>query len=351
MCGVIPIQALIGDQKLATAYQKELNPFASFTLLIWFELVKELNLRNYIQVLKWVAYDSEFKPNQLDLQFKNWSHKGINVYCKILDKNGLQSFQTLQEKYGLGKSDFFRYLQLRQYLSSKVTKEINTQSNEIINLISQTYYKGCKSVISKLYQGILKSRGTSTDYIKGRWERELSSVITSEQWDNMCETAISTSSSAYWREFSWKNLVRFFITPKQQTRGNSSCWRSCGETVANHTHIFWSCRKLSKFWEDVISKIEQTIGFKSKQRPVITFYLGDLPEELTSNDKYLLKILTAAAKKAITRKWLCTDPPVLDDWLSVVEEIHKMEKLTFLLRLQANIYTTRWDKWLKYIRN
>ena len=33
-----------------------------------------------------------------------------------------------------------------------------------------------------------------------------------------------------------------------------------------------------------------------------TLYLGDLPEGITGNNRYLLKILTTAAKKVISRK-------------------------------------------------
>lgn len=38
-------------------------------------------------------------------------------------------------------------------------------------------------------------------------------------------------------------------------------------------------------------------------------------------DIYLFKILSFASKKAITRRWLKTDPPELTLWLDIVEEI------------------------------
>lgn len=44
-----------------------------------------------------------------------------------------------------------------------------------------------------------------------------------------------------------------------------------------------------------------------------SLYLGDLPEEITRNDRHLLKILIVSAKKAITRKWLQTDPPMVQN--------------------------------------
>lgn len=83
------------------------------------------------------------------------------------------------------------------------------ESNEIIQLITRAYNDTCKSVISRLFQGIAKSRDNTTTYIKERWERELNDKITCEQWDNMCDAVFSTSCSIYWREFSnWLEVIK-----------------------------------------------------------------------------------------------------------------------------------------------
>ena len=79
----------------------------------------------------------------------------------------------------------------------------------------------------------------------------------------------------------------------------------------------------------------------------MSLYLGDLPEGITGHDKYFLKILTVAAKKAITCKWLKPDP--VDNWLEIVVEIHEMERLTLQLRLINDQYVTRWTKLIKYL--
>ncbi len=76
----------------------------------------------------------------------------------------------------------------------------------------------------------------------------------------------------------------------------------------------------------------------------ILLYLGNLPDEITGSDRYLLKIFIAAAKKAIQ-----TDPPMNDNWLEIIREIHEMERLTFLLRLENKLYNKRWEKWIKCI--
>ena len=347
-CKDIPTQALIGDYKLMITLREHLHPLISFTLHTWFDVLKQLDLLNQLKKFRWVEHDTDFKPNGLDSRFKYWTHKGINAYCNIPKKNTLQSFQTLKDKYGLEKYDFFRYLQLRQYLSKEILKnEISPEINKIIQLTTCAHAGTSKSIVSTLYRGIAEGRGLNTTYIKERWEKELKENITNQQWDNICMSAFATSSSMYWREFCWKNLVRFFVTPKMKTYLGPSahtCWRNCGNDVANHHHVFWSCPNIQAFWEDIQRTIQHILGLQISPT-CTTLYLGNLPEEITQSDKYLLRILTTAAKKAITRKWFQADPPTLSNWLEIVEEIHMWEKLTFLLRLRRDLYITRWSKW------
>lgn len=63
------------------------------------------------------------------------------------------------------------------------------------------------------------------------------------------------------------------------------------------------------------------------------------------NDRYLLRVFTAAAKKAITCKWLQADRPSADDWLDIIKDIRERERLTFVLRLQIDIYKPQWTIW------
>ena len=81
----------------------------------------------------------------------------------------------------------------------------------------------------------------------------------------MCETQHTSTSSQQLRVFNWKNLVRFFITPKISSKASSTpqpCWRLCGCLEAHHTHIFWSCEKLWSFWKDVHLVLINVLGYK-----------------------------------------------------------------------------------------
>ena len=48
-------------------------------------------------------------------------------------------------------------------------------------------------------------------------------------------------------------------------------------------------------------------------------------------------------KKAITRKWCKVEPPTVEQWMEIVEEIHIMEKMTYRLRLQETQYEEKWS--------
>lgn len=78
----------------------------------------------YTSVLKWIAYDSDFIPNQSDNRFKLWTNKGITSFCTIIEKGEILSFQVLKEKVLLENQDFYRYLQVRSYYDKKNKRKI-----------------------------------------------------------------------------------------------------------------------------------------------------------------------------------------------------------------------------------
>ena len=54
--------------------------------------------------------------------------------------------------------------------------------------------------------------------------------------------------------------------------------------------------------------------------------IGDMTQENTHGDNgYLVKVLLAASKKAITRLWYNNNPPTCEQWLCIVEEIYNGE--------------------------
>ena len=106
-----------------------------------------------------------------------------------------------------------------------------------------TKKKESKKLVSRIYGSIQASKNHSTLSIKQKWERESETQIPEQIWMEICETQATTTSSRSLREFGWKNVVRFFITPKISalqtgTQRRGFCWKQCGTSMANHFHVF-----------------------------------------------------------------------------------------------------------------
>lgn len=48
----------------------------------------------------------------------------------------------------------------------------------------------------------------------------------------------------------------------------------------------------------------------------------------------MLNTMLTASKKAITRKWMTDKTPTLEDGVNIIQDIHRMEELTFSLKLE-----------------
>ena len=347
-----PIQALLGNCQHHDPHLDKLNSWTRVALKVWFSSCKKLHLEKHAKILKWVSYDSEFIPSLLDKRFKQWTHNGITAYCTIVDKDGLQSFTHICKSYRLGREDMFRYFQVRDYFNKGIKLTDNKDANLISVFIDAYNAKDTKHLISQIYKRLQNSKNHSTIQVKQKWEAESGLEISEDDWKSVWAGQAKTTNSRAWREFCWKNIITFFVTPKlkfkqQGFQGQDKCWRQCGQTMADHFHIFWACPLIQPYWQDLAEEIQSILGLKV-DFSFITLYLGKFPAGLMAQDNYLYKVLLAASKKAITRKWLQTNLPSKNDWITIVNEIQCMEKLTFVLRLRAEQFAKYWEKWTSY---
>lgn len=150
--------------------------------------------------------------------------------------------------------------------------------------------------------------------LRKKWEKEAGVGISEETWGEICCFQRSSTNSMEWREHCLKNILRFFKTPHQDKYNTKSsmCWRQCGSVEANHSHIFWECSKLSSYWKD-IHMILCTVFKIHLPMNIETLYVGHVVCLIF----YLQPKGPAAAlypsSVSITRKWLNTKPPTVED--------------------------------------
>lgn len=92
--GGCPIQNIVGDEETYKT-KNEIDSITRFTLKLWFHIIKKYKIQKDANLLKWVAYDSNFKPTTYDKRLKPWTIKGITAWCVLVKDGQLESFQNM----------------------------------------------------------------------------------------------------------------------------------------------------------------------------------------------------------------------------------------------------------------
>ena len=152
----------------------------------------------------------------------------------------------------------FRYLQLRHFYDTEIKKELTAEICDLISIIAGAYHKLPKQVVSRLYKGLQSVTDKNTLHIKRKWEVEMDIQITEREWQTALETQHTSTNSRGWKEFGWKNLIRFFITPHikcKLTNHNIECWRECGTSGAED--IQSPKKRTSSSWAWIRTKLSR----------------------------------------------------------------------------------------------
>uniref|UniRef100_A0A8C8E244 Reverse transcriptase domain-containing protein n=1 Tax=Oryzias sinensis TaxID=183150 RepID=A0A8C8E244_9TELE len=331
----------------ADASIKDISLWTKNTLSIWNKVRTSFKLPKKLSAVLSIRHIKSFTPISLDKGFTKWSNQGLLYIHQLIDSEHLMSFEQLSRRFKLQKSDFFRYLQMRSFLTThkEWNKVLNPTPIEAL-LIQYQKEDGDKKLITKGYKIFVSINNDGPVRAKQGWEAEAARGIPDEMWEEACTEAHLATNSNTWREFKWKVISRYFRTPDIVSKMNpnvpSLCWRNCGSVVPNHTHVFWTCPKLQNFWDEVYGAIKQVFQVDIP-RDLMVALLGIIPAQIRGRaESYLLNVLFTAALKCITIRWMKTEPPTLDIWIQKVREIFQMERITFLLRHQMQNFNARW---------
>jgi len=327
--------------------KKITNVWSRNTLKIWSIVRKKLQLPMTISRAIRIANNCEFSPARLDKSFLKWTERGLVVLDQLFDGAALKSFEQLKENYDLPNQDFFRYLQIRHYLQNHLEWErLCSQPTKIERFfISIIEGKVNSKFISHIYKILQEEfKGNNLD-IKEKWELEMNTIITDEQWETSFSQGHRVTSSPNWKEFGWKIKMRYFRTPfitSKWSNNSDSCWRGCG-LVGDHTHIFWDCPRILEYWQNIQKEIKKCLCIDLPLEPSY-FVLGILPADLEENNqKCLLRLLLLIANKAITASWLKPHPPTVAQWRDRIQDVYNMEYTTALLQLKVEVFLNKWS--------
>lgn len=114
-----------------------------------------------ISPLSSISTIKTFLPFELDLGFKKWINYGLNFIHQFIRKGHFKSFEQLQREFNLPKVDFYRYLQIRDFITKHKDWEGIANPNKIEKILMNIRMGNTdKRVISKLYQSMLTGHST-----------------------------------------------------------------------------------------------------------------------------------------------------------------------------------------------
>lgn len=281
-----------------------------------------------------------------------WEHHGISRLAQLYDdKKMLKSFTELRSEYGIPKTTFYCYLQVRHALGSQF-KNCPPVWCKIPFLESIVRTNSTKGLVTKIYEQLSEKllAPQMTMGVRARWEADVGE-ITDYQWKKILEFGPLVSVSPSQQASHLLLLHRAYYTPKRLhkfgNRQDDKCPR-CLDT-GDLIHMMWRCPKLARYWGVIVKIIEARWKISLAMEAKVCI-LGLTGENIGSNDiRIAVGRCLYQARKLIAQAWLSATPPTPEEWTEVMNKLVWMEKTTYIRRGSYGEFVKIWRPWLAWM--
>lgn len=326
------------------------NPITLCTIRAW-RSVRTLEGRvKLTSPLTPILDNPDFPPACTDQGFRAWGRQGLTRLGDLFTGQTLLSFQQLQQQFGLhNPGDFYRYLQLRDFIIKDTTLQNNNSSSQIEKILSLRISKKC---ITAFYRTLSHNSPLTSQDTKRAWERDLGVTIDNSNWQEVWSHAKDISICNRTKSIQFRIIHRTHITPVLKNKMDSTVSPLCGKCkseTGNYVHYFWSCVKLQRYWSDIVNELSVIFGVTIQMDP-LCLILG-LPDAHVTDRKHrrLFNILTFAARKNILLFWIKDAAPTRKSWHNIILDCIPNEYITCMLYSKVDTFHKVWDPYLKHI--
>lgn len=334
-----------------TAYTT--NLLVKTSLKIWNQIRRHFGWQS-ISLTSPVYANHYFKPSVMDKAFLIWHNAGIKQFQDLYNNGTFVSFQYLCDTFNIPRTHFFRFLQIRNFIrniSPIFPRQLpSTPYDHILN--KPLSFKG---IISASYGMLMTFSPSNLSDLKSQWEGELGEPICDEDWEAALGRVHSSSICARHGFLQFKVLHRIHWTKLRLSRRfpdvDPLCDR-CKCSPASHTHMFWSCTKLTQYWSSIFDIISGFLEQPVSPCPLVGLF-GVVPDHLglTRAQSNSVAFLTLLARRLILIKWKDCKPPTFTHWVKDVLYFLKLEKIRYSLKGSAKkTYYKTWGPFLDYVR-
>lgn len=346
----VSLPAIIGASLRLCRNLKLNNPIVHNSVKIYIQFRKHFDLQN-MSLSSPITANTFFYPSVQDAAFHAWQRQGLKNFSDLYIGDKFASFEQLSAKYNLPSSSFFRYLQVRHFVSSSIPGFPNKPLNNIIDdMFSFSPTK--KKAISTLLGKISNSNSSSIYTIKKAWEQDLQINISEEDWARVLRTIHSSSMCARHSLIQFKVVHRAHL-PKSKlakiyTHIDPMCDR-CKSAEATLIHMFWLCPQIQQYWEDICEALSDMLGVTITLNPLLMLF-GITAEglRLPAGGQKLIAFSTLLARRLILLRWKDAVPPTKPHWIKDVLYHLKLEKIRCIMNGSERKFHQVWGRFLTF---
>ena len=290
----------------------------------------------------------------LDGAFDVWRRGGISSLHDLYVDNVFASFEQLVSKYGIPRSHFYRFLQVRDFVKPQLPGFPQRPSASLLDTI---FGQGTdpRRMIGRIYELLNLHDSASLDNLKIKWEEDLGEQIPEENWQKIIRRIHSSSICQRHAVIQFKVVHRLHWCKAKLSKFKPDidplCDR-CKQAPADLLHMFWTCPTLHDFWKSVIDTLSKVIGQPLDYSPYIAIF-GTMPPEVSLNNVKgnVLAFCTLLARRLILFRWKDPLPPTYSHWIREVMQFIKLERIRYSLRGSIEKFDIAWQPFMSFIES
>lgn len=345
---VSPLQSL----SIKLAGEAKTQPVIAHLKLIWIKVARIFKFDPYLNISASLWLNPKLCIGKVPFYWKDWHAKGIVLLGDVYHNGALKSFRDLTQQFGLHRSQFYRFLQLRHLLvgifgSSTSTPEDAGFLDRVLTIYGRRHEA---SVYYSMLSRTLGNRALAA--LKVTWEKDLGQSL-EEDWDRICANIKKLSRDARVRLMQFKILHRFYWTPSRMFKigisDSPNCWR-CKSEEGHLIHTLWFCDKVQVFWNRVHVHLCEISEVQFPFNPRL-FVLGD-DSVLTEGDKYIKNWIQTSimiGRQILLRGWKKEGVPSVQEWAAELARVAAFEKISYVRFDRLEVYNRKWGRYLTFL--
>lgn len=305
---------------------KVTNFVINSTLKSWQKIKTILAIELNIPKKTKIWNNPSIKFQNRELNWDSWRKNGIQYLSDIIENNNVLSFIELQTRFALGNKEYFRYLQLRNWIIENFVLKYDVVPGPFEEFLVQPGKK--KQLIGTVYNMLLKEQSKlySMEKLYDKWNRDLQCNNVNTKWKKCVYLTNSITRNENLRLIQYKLMTRIYYTRDkiQSYYPNSSdqC-EKCG-FPDSLIHSFWSCAKVMKLWNEIQDWMSSI--FQKQMHFSLELCIFQNAEAFHYPVGWQILFSSLICKKLILKHWRQTQAPSLNSWKGLMRYYLTIEK-------------------------